>query len=138
MDSHGKNIREIAELCGVSTATVSRVLNDKPDVSDEVRQRVQATIEHFQFSPKLTVSRMNVLGVALENRQIMGKPTFCRMIEALEEAAYCSGYDVLILRNEQLRHVRDHYRLFLKQKMISGLVILSPQPEDLFSHAIAE
>jgi LacI family transcriptional regulator len=43
-------IRDVARLANVSVATVSRILNDKPDVSEETRQRVLAVIEELGYA----------------------------------------------------------------------------------------
>lgn len=45
------NIYDIAEKCGVSIATVSRVLNGSPSVSEKTRQRVQAVMEQEGYAP---------------------------------------------------------------------------------------
>ena len=44
-------IRELAEQLGVSVATVSRVLNDYPDVAPDTRERVLAAIREHDFTP---------------------------------------------------------------------------------------
>ena len=44
-------IKDIARLCGVSVSTVSRVLNDRPDVSEENRRRVLEVIESSNYTP---------------------------------------------------------------------------------------
>ena len=44
-------IKDIASICGVSVSTVSRVLNNRPDVSEEVRQRVLAAVEAKGYIP---------------------------------------------------------------------------------------
>ena len=44
-------IKDIARLCGVSVSTVSRVLNDRPDVSEENRRRVLEVIESSNYHP---------------------------------------------------------------------------------------
>jgi DNA-binding LacI/PurR family transcriptional regulator len=46
-------IVDIAEACGVSTATVSRIINNKPDVADETRQRVLQVMEERGFVPQI-------------------------------------------------------------------------------------
>ncbi len=46
-------IVDIAKASGVSIATVSRILNNKPDVADETRQRVLQLIEEQGFTPQL-------------------------------------------------------------------------------------
>ena len=47
-------IKDIARLCGVSVSTVSRVLNDRPDVSEENRRRVLEVIESSNYIPNTT------------------------------------------------------------------------------------
>lgn len=134
----GTNIKEIARLCGVSTATVSRVLNSKPDVSDGVRQRILDTIRQFNFSPKLTVNRSNILGVTVEYSHALSSPYISKILESIEDTAYEAGYDVLILRNERLRQARTHYGVFLRQKMIAGVIVLLSRINDSFPREIAD
>ena len=45
-------IKDIARLSGVGIATVSRVLNDHPDVSKETRRRVMEVVEENGFQPR--------------------------------------------------------------------------------------
>lgn len=47
-------IKDIARLCGVSVSTVSRVLNDRPGVSEENRRRVLEVIESSNYIPNNT------------------------------------------------------------------------------------
>src|SRR5690242_16518519 len=61
-------IRDIARLAGVSTATVSRVLNQKPDVDPETRERVMDVVNAHHYVPNMTASslaggRSRLLGV---------------------------------------------------------------------------
>jgi DNA-binding LacI/PurR family transcriptional regulator len=44
-------IKQVAMLAGVSTQTVSRVINNRPDVAPETRQRVQKIIEEVGYQP---------------------------------------------------------------------------------------
>lgn len=53
------NIRKIAELSGVSVATVSRVLNRKPYVNERVKKRVLKTIKKLDYSPRVTAKKVN-------------------------------------------------------------------------------
>jgi DNA-binding LacI/PurR family transcriptional regulator len=61
-------IKDVAEAAGVSTQTVSRVINSRPDVSPETRQRVQKVIKELGYSPNvlarsLVKGRSNTIGV---------------------------------------------------------------------------
>ncbi len=51
-------IQDIARLAGVSTATVSRVLNQKPDVDPSTRERVLGVIEEYGFVPDFAATRL--------------------------------------------------------------------------------
>ena len=53
MANNMNNVRALAKRCGVSTATISRVLNNKPGVSDEVRERVSQVIRECNYTPKI-------------------------------------------------------------------------------------
>jgi DNA-binding LacI/PurR family transcriptional regulator len=51
-------IREVAMAAGVSVSTVSRILNGKPDVAEETRQRVLSVIEQLGFVPHAQAQRL--------------------------------------------------------------------------------
>ena len=51
-------IYEVAKRVGVSTATVSRVLNDSPHVSDDTKAKVEAMIKELNFSPQVTARKL--------------------------------------------------------------------------------
>jgi len=51
-------IFDIAEAAGVSVSTVSRILNDKPDVSEKTRQQVLQIIEDLDYSPHAQARRL--------------------------------------------------------------------------------
>jgi LacI family transcriptional regulator len=51
-------IYEVSDQAGVSTATVSRVLNDSPNVSDKTKEKVLEVIDELNFSPQLTAQKL--------------------------------------------------------------------------------
>ncbi|MCP4167193.1 MAG: LacI family transcriptional regulator [Chloroflexi bacterium] len=57
-DSPDITIAEVAEVAGVSVSTVSRILNDKPDVAERTRQRVQQVIEELGYTPHAQAQRL--------------------------------------------------------------------------------
>ncbi|QFT78859.1 LacI family DNA-binding transcriptional regulator [Erythrobacter sp. THAF29] len=52
-------IREVAEDAGVSLQTVSRVINDEPNVRQQMRERVQSSIDRLGYVPSLAAQRMS-------------------------------------------------------------------------------
>jgi len=83
-------IRDIARLAGVSIATVSRVLNDRPDVSDETRDAVLEVVRRLGFSTNrsaraLSAGRTGLVGVTLP---IVHAQYFSFILSGASEALY--------------------------------------------------
>ena len=75
------NIRLVSERAGVSVATVSRVVNNRTDVSEELRKRILAVIDELNFSPNKGARRVYNIGVVISQE----KPL---MDEYLSESDY--------------------------------------------------
>ena len=45
-------IKEVAKLCGVGVSTVSRAINNHPDINEETKQKVLETIQKYNYVPK--------------------------------------------------------------------------------------
>src|SRR3974377_1626391 len=70
-------IKQVARAAGVSTQTVSRVINNRPDVSPETRERVMQVIEEFDYQPSalarsLIQQRSYSLGVVTAGLKYIG------------------------------------------------------------------
>jgi LacI family transcriptional regulator len=83
-------IRDIARLAGVSIATVSRVLNDRPDVSDETREAVLEVVRRLGFSTNrsaraLSAGRTGLVGVTLP---VVHAQYFSSILSGASEALY--------------------------------------------------
>lgn len=91
-------IRDIARLSGVSIATVSRVLNDRPDVSDETREAVQEVVRRLGFSTNrsarsLSAGRTGFVGMTLP---IVHAPYFSFILAGASEALYEQDMRVIL------------------------------------------
>ncbi|HUG83727.1 MAG TPA: LacI family DNA-binding transcriptional regulator [Euzebya sp.] len=84
-DSHAgrPRLKDVASLAGVSTATVSRVVNDRPGVSDEIRDRVADALRQLQWEPSgLRGSRRaRTVGLLVPELTNPIFPTFAQGIE---------------------------------------------------------
>lgn len=66
MQKKDVNIRYIAEKCGVSTATISRVINDETNVAKATRQKVLAALEQYGYNvPKAALPKIKKVGVIM-------------------------------------------------------------------------
>lgn len=95
---------ELAERLGVSTATVSRALNDKPGVGSETRTRVLAAAQEMDYRPNaaaraLTTTRTNMVVFAVHRQQFpLGiDPFYPGIMSGLEETLAAEHYGVMLL-----------------------------------------
>src|ERR671916_2640626 len=92
------SIRDVARTAGVSTATVSHVVNNTRFVSDETRARVLEAVERCGYYPNaharsLASGRTNTLGLLISD---ISNPFFPELVKSIELAAYERGYDVIL------------------------------------------
>ena len=119
-------IKDIAELCGVSVSTVSRVLNNHPDVSAANRERVMAVVQASHYVPNnsardLVKSPSDAIGLVVRG---VGNPFFTTVIQAIEEACGRSGYTMVL---HQIRSGEDELRAgaeLARSKRLRGLILL--------------
>lgn len=91
-------IRDVAEQAGVSVQTVSRVINDHPDVSDQTRARVQAVIAQLRYRPNaiarsLITRSSGVLGVVASGFQLFGP---AQLLAGIERQATELGWHLML------------------------------------------
>ena len=89
-------IREVAEAAGVSTQTVSRVLNNRPDVAPDTYDRIQRIIDETGYAPNmlargLTQGRSHVLGVVAFGLDYFGPS---RVLMGIDQQAAEMGYGI--------------------------------------------
>ena len=83
-------IKDIAREAGVSTATVSHVINKTKYVSDHTRERVQRAIKKFNYHPNahaqsLALGRSKIIGLLVSD---IANPFFPEIIKSIEAAVF--------------------------------------------------
>src|SRR6185436_18345269 len=128
-----KTIDDVAKAAGVAIKTVSRVLNDEPNVRDETRARVQAVIKALNYHPSLSArslagQRSYLIGLVYRNPSANynvdvqhGAMTRCRQQRFQLFAHQCSSIDGEDLAKEVLGLV--------DQTHVDGIVITPPLSE---------
>jgi LacI family transcriptional regulator len=123
-------IKEVARAAGVSTQTVSRVLNNRPDVARETFERVQQVIDDTGYAPNLlarglTQGRSHILGIVGYGLDYFGPS---RVLTGIEQQAAEMGYSIsLNLIHEP--ETDDVDRLFnsLASRQVDGIIWAIPQ-----------
>jgi DNA-binding LacI/PurR family transcriptional regulator len=122
-------IKDVAKLSGVSTATVSHVLNKTRYVSDDTKRRVFGAIENVGYTPNiharsLASGRSRILGLIISD---ITNPFFPDLVKSVQERALELGYDVIVL-NTNYQPERDApYVQRLLELQVRGVMILTTE-----------
>ena len=97
MESRRVSIKDVARRANVSTATVSRVVNNKDGVTQQISEKVQEAIKELGYSPNtaarsLVRRRTNAIGIVVNN---LHDPFFYDLIKGFETAAQQTSYSVV-------------------------------------------
>ncbi|MFI5258119.1 MAG: LacI family DNA-binding transcriptional regulator [Candidatus Limnocylindrales bacterium] len=126
----GFTIREVAAAAGVSTQTVSRVLNNRPDVAPATFQRVQDVIRETGYAPNmlarsLTQGRSHVLGAVAYGLDYFGPS---RVLTAIERQAAELGYAIMLnLILEPESNDVDNLINSLRARQVDGIIWAIPE-----------
>lgn len=124
-------VKDIARLAGVSTTTVSRVLNNHPQVSEDTRLKVQQAMAQCGYKPSqvargLRLQASNILGLIISD---IANPFFPSVVRAIEDVAYAHQYHLLLCNSNEDADREALYIDVLQAQRVAG-VIISPRDED--------
>jgi LacI family transcriptional regulator, galactose operon repressor len=121
----GVTLREVAREAGVSVSTVSRVLNDRPFVRSEVRERVLVVTRELGYRPDVAARSMRTGrtgAVALVVSDI-SNPLFATVAKAADEALSPRGCSLIIANSANDPSHEAELIAALRQRRLDGLVI---------------
>ncbi|MEA4943608.1 MAG: LacI family DNA-binding transcriptional regulator [Propionicimonas sp.] len=126
-------LRDIADVAKVSTATVSRVLNDKPGASDEVREAVLAAMDMLGYERPaiLRAKAQGLVGVVLPE---LVNPVFGWFAQSLESRLAARGYTALLCTQSPGGTTEQQCVDMLLGQSVSGIIFVS----GLHADAIAD
>lgn len=135
-------IREVAKAAGVGLGTVSRVINNSPQVSEATRQRVLQVIEDLNYVPNPTARRLS-LGKTLTIAVIapfFTRPAVIERLRGVENSLAESEYDLILYNVETVARRDSIMREIPRRERADGVLIisLSPRNADIPSLAHAD
>ncbi len=119
-------IKEIAQLCGVGVSTVSRAINNHPDINEETRKKILDTIQQYNYIPNnsarnLKRTESKTIAVLVKG---ISNPFFGTVIELIEREIIRHRYTFYLQQvEEQEDEVEVAIRLE-KEKRLKGIVFL--------------
>lgn len=117
--------QEIAELCGVSRATVYRALNNVGRINPETKEKILKTAEKYHYSPNglargLVMGRSSFIGLVTVS---ITNPYFAQMATHLEEEAIKRNYYITLSFHDNSASREEQMILRMKDIPVEGLII---------------
>ncbi len=118
-------ILDIAKKLKISASTVSRALNDHPDIKQSTKDQVKNLAKKLNYSPNpiarsLKSNKTNVIGVIVPEIE---HDFFSSAISGIEEVAYHSGYTILVCQsNESYEREIVNTNALMNQR-VAGLIV---------------
>jgi DNA-binding LacI/PurR family transcriptional regulator len=119
---------DVAKLAGVSYQTVSRVINDHPYVSKEVRQRVKAAIDTLGYLPSKAATKLASKSSKIIATVLYGSwfPSLAEIALNVELAAKTSGFDVILINITEPKKQLIEALGNVKAWAVDGIILIVP------------
>ncbi len=138
------NLEQIAKLSGVSRSTVSRVVNNDPNVSKVTREKVMQVVKRVNYTPNaaargLAVGRTHVLGlvVPMGVAALFTDPYFPILIQGVSSACNAREYSVMLWLAEP-EYERRQIRQIMYSGLVDGVIVSSMLLNDSLVQALSD
>ena len=117
-------MKRIAAELGVSVTTVSKVLNEQPDIGPATRARVLAKVEELGFRPNavarsLTLRRTHTLGVVIPD---LMHSFFVEIVAGIESVMSAHGYGLLLCSSGENPAKERSELEMLRARQVDGII----------------
>jgi LacI family transcriptional regulator len=125
-------LADIAKAANVSMMTVSRAINNKSGLSDELRGRILALVEEMEYRPNsfarsLATQQTTTIGLVVPD---ITNPFFAQIARGVEDAAYENQYNIFLVNSNEDEHRETTALETLWQKGIDGIILCSSRLSD--------
>lgn len=130
-------LEDVARLAGVSRSTVSRVINDHPNVRSEVRERVWQVIREIGYQPhaaarSLVTNRTQIIGVIIPEAvtTVFTDPYFPLLLRGATEACNAHQYQLMLSLFTAHADQQEMYQRILRSGYLDGVIVASTSLND--------
>ena len=134
-------IKDVARICGVGVSTVSRAINNHPDINPETKQKVMDTIREHGYIPNNSarnLKRIDAKSIAVLVKG-MTNPVFSSMIKVIGAEIKRKKYNMVLNHVNSNEDEVDVALEVVKEKRVRGIIFLGGwlcarkcNPEELF------
>ena len=131
-------LKDVAQLAGVSTATVSYALSGKRTISDETKQRIHDAIAELDYVPDLNARGLSMrdsklIGVVVPqtepgDRLMFQNSFYSEVLGSIEFYARQQGYHILISATD----ANESYLTLAKQRNLDGIIVIGMYPDEFY------
>jgi len=119
-------MKDVARLAGVSTSTVSHVINNNRFVSEAVREKITSAIAELNYAPSalarsLKLNQTRTIGMLLT---ASSNPFYSEVVRGVERSCYERGYSLILCNTEGDENRMNRSLETLLQKRVDGLLIM--------------
>lgn len=119
-------MKDVAKMAGVSTSTVSHVINNDRFVSDTVRAKVDAAIKTLNYAPSalarsLKLNQTHTIGMLIT---ASSNPFYSELVRGVERSCFERGYSLVLCNTEGDEQRMNRNLETLLQKRVDGLLLL--------------
>jgi LacI family transcriptional regulator, galactose operon repressor len=123
-------IKDIAKRAGVSTATVSYVLNGNRFVSDDLKDRVLTVVAELDYRPNavaqsLRQKKTRTIGLVVPDNS---NPFFAEVAKGVEDAGFEAGVSVILCNSDGSFDRELRYLQLLRDKQVDGIIFMATTP----------
>jgi len=131
-------IQDVAKAASVSVATVSRVVNNIPLVSEDTKQRVLQAIEELGYEPNevarsLKVRKTNTIGIILDD---ITRPQYTTISRGATDTCWMYGYNVILANTDSNEEKEESYLKVLLHKQCDGILVINRKISDNFAEKL--
>ena len=132
--SRQSTIYDVARLAGVSSATVSRFLNEPDRVAQEKRERIQTAITELNFVPKADAvakarSAYRKIGVVAP---FFTQPSFMERLRGISAVLSAEHYELVVYSIDTMEDLVNYVQMLVNTQRLDGLILLCVQlPADV-------
>lgn len=122
----GMTIKDIAKKCGVGVSTVSRALNNHPDINPETKEMILKIVAESDFVPNNSarnLKRTDARAIAILVKEI-DNPFFATMIRVMEKEIRREKYDFFIQHMGAQQDEVEAAMELVKEKRLRGILFL--------------
>jgi len=121
------NINDVAQRAGVSTTTVSHVVNATRFVKEATRLRVEAAVRELGYVPSAVARSLKhnatrTFGMVIPNNS---NPYFAEVLRGVEDRCFAAGYNVILCNSNDDPKRQASYLRVLAEKRVDGLVLVT-------------